>query len=66
MKIKKLEIFEKKILKVLDNLNDFCSNIESEYKENEDIELVHTLKKIKKSNEDERKATKEKAILYLY
>ena len=66
MKIKKLEIFEKKILKVLDNLNDFCSNIESEYKENEDIELVHTLKKIKKSNEDERKATKEKAILYSY
>ena len=27
---------------------------------------MHTLKKIKKSNEDERKATKEKAILYLY
>ena len=55
-----------KISKILDNLNDFCSSIESEYKENQDIEIVHALKKIKTSKEDEGKATKEKAILYLY
>ena len=30
------------------------------------LNLCILLKKIKKSNEDERKATKEKAILYLY
>ena len=52
--------------KVLENVNDFCSSIESEYKDNQDIEIVSELKRIKKSKEGEGKATKEKAIQYMY
>ena len=66
MKIKKLELFEKKNKKILENVNDFCESIESEYKEDPDIEIVPELKKIETSKEDEGKATKEKAIQYMY
>ena len=57
---------KKKIKKVLDNVNDFCNSIEFEYKDNQDIEIVSELKKIKTSKEDEGKVTKEKAIQYRY
>ena len=57
---------KKKIKKILENVNDFCSSIESEHKDNQDIEIVSELKKIKTSKEDEGKATKEKAIQYMY
>ena len=57
---------KKKIKKILDNLNDFCSSIESKYKDNQGIEIVSELKKIKKSKKDEGKSTKEKAIQYMY
>ena len=60
MKIEKLELFEKKKKKILENVNDFCSSIESEYKDNQDIEIVSELKKIKTSKEDEGKALKKK------
>ena len=57
---------KRKIKKILDNVNDFCNSIEFEYKDNQDIEIVSELKKIKTSTEDEGKATKEKAIQYMY
>ena len=57
---------KKKIKKILDNVHDFCNSIEFGYKDNQDIEIVSELKKIKTSKEDEGKATKEKAIQYMY
>ena len=66
VKIKKLQLFEKKIKKILDNVNDFCDSVESEYKDDRDIEIVSELKKIKTSKEDDGKATKEKAIQYMH
>ena len=47
MKIEKLELFEKKIKKIVDNLNDFCESIKLEYRDNPDIEIVSELRKIK-------------------
>ena len=55
MKIEKLELFEKKIKKIFDNLNDFCESIELEYRDSPDIEIVSQLKKIKTSWENEEK-----------
>ena len=55
-----------KIKKILDNLNYFCSSIESKYKDNQGIEIVSELKKIKTSKKDEGKSTKGKAIQYMY
>ena len=66
MKIEKLELSEKKVKKILDNVNDFCDSVESEYQDDRDIEIVSELKKIKTSKEDDGKATKEKAIQYMY
>ena len=66
MKIEKLELFKKKIKTIFDNLDDFCESIEQEYEDNPDIEIVSELKKIKTLWEDEEKATKEKAIQYMY
>ena len=66
MKIETVELFEKKIKKILDKVNDFCNSVKFEYKDHQDIEIVSELKKIKTSKEDEGKATKEKAIQYMY
>ena len=56
----------KKKKKILDNVHDFCNSIEFGCKDNQDIEILSELKKIKTSKEDEGKANKEKAIQYMY
>ena len=49
MKIKRIELFEQKIKKNLEYLDDFCASIESEYKDDQDLEIVSELRKIKTS-----------------
>ena len=66
MKIKRIELFEQKIKKNLEYLDDFCASIESEYKDDQDLEIVSELRKIKTCKEGDGKATKEKAFQYLY
>ena len=69
MGIEKFEDFSEKLNKILDQLDSFCTSVESENifsKKNPDIEIVDQIKKIKTTKENEGKATKEKTIGFLY
>ena len=66
MKIERIELFEQKIKNFFEYLDDFCASIEPEYKDDQDLEIVSELRKIKTSKEDDGKATKEKPFQYLY
>ena len=66
MKIERIELFEQKIKNFFEYLDDFCASIESEYKDDQDLEIVSELRKIKTSKEDDGKAIKEKPFQYLY
>ena len=74
MRIDNFEIYCKKLNKILDGLDSFCDSIESENlsskrigEQDPEIENVFDrIKKIKTCREDESKATKEKAIAFLY
>ena len=68
MGIDKFEHFSKKMNKILYTVTSFCASIESEsMSSNSEIEeIVEKIKKIKTSRDDEKKATKEKAIGFLY
>ena len=68
MGIDKFEYFSKKLNKILDMITPFCASIENEsMPSNSDIyEIVEKIKKIKTSRDDDKKATKEKTIGFLY
>ena len=68
MGIENLEVYSNKI-KILENLNSFCSSIkkEKELFPDEIDKIIFKMKKIKTENkDDEDKATREKTIGYLY
>ena len=60
MKIERIELFEQKIKNFFEYLHDFCASIESEYKDDRDLEIVSELRKIKTSKEDDGKPLKRK------
>ena len=68
MGIDKFEHFSKKMNKILYTVTSFCASIEREsMSSNSEIEeIVEKIKKIKTSRDDDKKATKEKAIGFLY
>ena len=68
MGINEFEYFERKLDKILDQLDSFCESVEAENRsDNSDIdEIVEKIKKIKTSKEDDGKVTKEKTIAFLY
>ena len=68
MGIDKFGHFSKNLNKILDAVSPFCVSIESEsILSNLEIEeIVEKIKKIKTSRDDDKKATKEKTIGFLY
>ena len=66
--IDKFEHFSKKMNKILDTVTPFCASIKSEsMSSNSEIEeIVEKIKKTKTSRDDDKKATKEKTIGFLY
>ena len=60
MKIERIELFEQKIKKFFEYLDDFCASIEPEHKGDQDLEIVSELRKIKTSEEDDVKPLKRK------
>ena len=68
MGIDKFGHFSKNLNKILDAVSPFCVSIESEsiLSNSEIEEIVEKIKKIKTSRDDDKKATKEKTIGFLY
>ena len=60
MKIERIELFEQKIKNFFEYLDDFCASIEPEHKDDQDLEIVSELRKIKTSEEDDGKPLKRK------
>ena len=68
MGINEFEYFERKLDKILDQLDSFCESVEAENRsDNSDIdEIVEKIEKIKTSKEDNKKVTKKKTTAFLY
>ena len=62
MKIEKFEKYSLKLNKILDNFDEFCNNINQDAND----EIIEKIKKIKTTQEDENKTTKEKTLCLMY